>query len=105
MNNGIKVTLLGCGGYVLTIVLALAMIVAALLIMQPSSCPDYSDTLVLVWAALACLCLVSTAVFGIGVWRITDNIWGGVAATAVYAMLLFPTYLFIAFAIMVGFNC
>ena len=105
MKTSSKVVLLGCGAYALTIGLAFATIVAALTIMQPSSCPDYSDTLVLVWAALACLCLVSTAVFGVGVWRILDNIGGGVAATAVYAILLFPTYMAIALLLMIGFNC
>jgi hypothetical protein len=105
MKTVIKVTLLGCGAYVLTIVLAFATIVATLRIMQPSSCPDYSDTLALVWASLACVCLVSTAVVGVGFWRITDTIRGGGAATAVYGLIILFTYLFMALILMIGFNC
>jgi hypothetical protein len=105
MKPGIKITLLGCGAYILTIVLAVAIVAATLLIGQPQSCSDYGDTLVLLWALLACLCLGSTAVTGVGIWRMVNNIWGGVAATAVYGLALLLSYLLLAFTLMVGFNC
>jgi hypothetical protein len=105
MKSSGKVVLLSFGAFGLTVALAVMTVIATLIIARPQSCSDYSQALLLLWVVIGGLCLASTAVVGIGTWRIAHSKRGSVITTAVYGLIILFTYLFIALILMIGFNC
>lgn len=108
MNPNAKMLTLMVGGYVVTIALAIAIIVSAIIILygaEVSNCSTMSKALVALWIMLGALFLSSVALIEVAAWKTYPSCGGRLAVLAAYGIVLLVSYVVLAFGLMVVFNC
>lgn len=105
MNSHVKSILTVTGLYVATMVAAVVVIFAAMLVLSPDSCSDYSKTAGVIWALTALLFLASAVGVGLLVRRHSLSRGGQLATVLIYSLALLVSYFVFAFGILVAFNC
>lgn len=106
MNKGVKGILLVVGASVVTLgVTVLIIVLAIMILLEPHSCSAMSRALLVLWGTIALVILTSVIVVGVAAWKIIPDTTGRVAIVAVYGLAMLASYVFIAFGLMVAFNC
>lgn len=108
MNPNAKMLTLMVGGFVITIGLAIAIIVIAIVILygaEVSNCSTMSQALVALWIILGALFLSSVALVEVAAWKTYPGCGGRLAVLAAYGTALLVSYVVLAFGLMIAFNC
>ncbi len=106
INNGVKGVLLAVSASVVTMGVAVLIILLAILILlEPHNCSAMGRALLVLWGTIAAVFLTSVVVVGVVAWKIIPDTSGRVAIVAVYGLAMLVSYVFIAFGLMVVFNC
>ena len=108
MNPNAKMLTLMVGGYVITIALAIAIIVSAIIILygaEVSNCGTMNKALVALWIVLGALFLSSVALIEVAAWKTYPGCGGRLAVLAAYGIVLLVSYVVLAFGLMILFNC
>ena len=106
LNSGIKGVLLLVGAYILTLGMAICGIFFALIfLVDTHNCSALGDALVNLWIMIAVIFLSSIVVVGVVGRKTLASNMGCLAVVVVYAIALLGSYLFIAFGLLVAFNC
>jgi hypothetical protein len=105
MKPPAKAAVLGAAGYASTLLAAAVTSGLLFAYLDPKGCNALSRALLVLWAAIAAVMLISAAAFGVLTWRLELTKATRLAALASYAGALFVTYLLIAIALVLAFNC
>lgn len=106
MDARVKGVLLVVGAYVFTIGIAICIISYAIMSLADThSCSAMSRAMVKLWIAIAVEFLASVAVVGGFSWKVIPSLAGRLATVGVHAAALTASYLFLAFGLLVAFNC
>jgi hypothetical protein len=92
--------------YVITIWLAILIIAFAIIsLLGTYRCSTMGQALVVLWITIAVLFLTSAIVVGVVARKIYSRAAGYMAIVAVYGAALLISYIFIAFVLLIAFNC
>jgi hypothetical protein len=106
MDARVKGVLLVVGAYIVTIGIAICIISFAIMSLADThSCSVMGRAMVTLWITIAVEFLASIAVSGVITWRIIPSSAGRLAVVAAQSVALTASYLFIAFGLLVAFNC
>jgi hypothetical protein len=106
VNAFIKGVLLVIGGYIITIWTAVFIIsIAIMLLLNTSNCSVMGRALVVLWITIAGLFLASVIMVRFLARKIIPPMTGRWIIPTVHGMVLFSSYVVIAFVLMVAFNC
>ena len=108
MNPNAKMLTLIVGGYVITIGLAIAIIVIAIMILYGSditNCSTLSMAMVGLWIILGGLFLTSLGLVEAFAWKTYPGCGARLAVLAAYGLTLLVSYIVLAFGLMIAFNC
>jgi hypothetical protein len=105
MRTAARAALLLAAAYVGTLAITAAVATAIVAVMSPSGCSEMSRAFLVVWIAIAGVVCVSVAVVGVAAWRLRLALIGRIAVVVTYALLVLATYVMIALASMLAFNC
>lgn len=106
MSSDGKAGRLIVGAYVVTMGAAVLIVMLAIMILlEPHSCSAMSRALLVLWTIIAALFLVSVVVVGIVAWKVIPSVQRRWATMVVYGMIMLGSYVFIAFGLLVAFNC
>ena len=106
MNNNDKGLLLVIGAYIVTVTAAIFIAALAILIfIEPHSCSTMIQALLALWGTIAAVFLASIALVRVFIWKVIPGAAGRAAVVIVYGLVLLVSYIFIAFGLMVLFNC
>jgi hypothetical protein len=105
LNAGIKGMLLVFGAYLVTIGVAIAIIVFAIIILSQIAldCSDVDWALVTLWSTIALEFLISVILVRVVARKVIPT--KHLAALVVHIILLLASYVVIAFGLLVLFNC
>ena len=106
MNTGDRGLRLVAGGCVVTMVVTVLIIALAIIIfIDTTSCGAVSRALPVLWGTIAVVFIASGIVVRNKAWKIISDKSGRLTVMAVYGVVLLASYIFIAFVLMVAFNC
>jgi hypothetical protein len=105
MRTGAKSILLLVVAYLGSLVAAAVIGGVTFALLSPRSCSDFSQALLVLWIVVAAVFLVTVAAVGFVAWQLELGTAGRFALVSAFAALLLPTYVVIAFGLMVAFNC
>ena len=108
MNPNAKMLTLIVGGFIITIGLAIAIIIIAVIILvgaEVSNCSTMNKALVTLWIVLGALFLSSVALIEVAAWKTYPGCGGRLAVLAAYGIALLVSYVVLAFGLMILFNC
>lgn len=108
MNPNAKMLTLIVGGFIITIGLAIAIIIIAIIILvgaEVSNCSTMNKALVTLWIVLGALFLSSVALIEVAAWKTYPGCGGRLAVLAAYGIALLVSYVVLAFGLMILFNC
>jgi hypothetical protein len=108
MNPNAKILTLIVGGFVITIGLAIAIIIIAIIILvgaEVSNCSTMNTALVTLWIILGALFLSSVALIELAAWKIYPGCGGRLAVLAAYGIVSLVSYVVLGFGLMILFNC
>ncbi len=106
MKTAIKGILLAVGAYVVTIAVAAFIILLVIITLtEPYDCSTMNRAVVILWVAIAVLFLASVAGVRIVARKILPGGAGRLAVVAIHGMVMLASYVVIAFALMVAFEC
>lgn len=106
MNANAKSLTLAIGAYIVTMVVSVFIIAFAIMIlMEVSNCNTMSQALVMLWITLAVLFLTSIVLVAAVMRKFYTSSSGCLPIVAVYGAVLLVSYVFMAFCLMVAFNC
>jgi hypothetical protein len=102
----LKATLLVVGAYVATLGIAICIISFTIMSLADThSCSAMGRAMVTLWIAIAVEFLASVAVVGVIAWKVIPSLAGRLATVVSHAVALTASYLFLAFGLLVAFNC
>lgn len=108
MNPNAKMLTLGVGGYIVTIGLAIAIIVIGITILVGTgtgNCSTMSNALVGLWTILGGVFLTSVILIGVAAWKTYPGCGSRMIVLAAYGFASLVSFVFLAFFLMVAFNC
>jgi hypothetical protein len=108
MNPNAKMLTLMVGGYVFTIVLAIAIIIIAIVILYGAditNCSTLSMAMVGLWIILGGLFLASLGLVEVFAWKTYPGCGARLAVLVAYGTPLLVSYIVLAFSLMIVFNC
>ena len=110
MSNKMNAVTKGVGLAIVTSVVTmgtavLIIVLATMLFIDTTSCGAVSRALPVLWATIAAVFLASVVVVAVVAWKIVAGIAGRLAIVAVYGVVMLASYVFIAFGLLVVFNC
>ena len=106
MNNNAKGLLLVIGAYIVTV--TAAIFIAALVILifiEPRICSTMIQALLALWGTIAAVFLAIIVLVSVFIWKVIPGAAWRAAVVIVYGLVLLVSYIFIAFGLMVLFNC
>jgi len=105
-SSGIKGLLLVIGAFVVTIGVAICIITfAIMLLLETSNCNTMIRAMVTLWITIALVFISSVVLVRVVAWKLISSASGRLAVVVVYGVALLASYFFIAFGLMVAFNC
>jgi len=106
MNPSGKSLTLVVVAYIVTMVVSVFIIAFAIMtLMEVSNCNTMSQALVVLWIILAIVFLTSLVLVAVMTRKFYTSSSGCLPIAAVYGAVLLVSYVFMAFCLMVAFNC
>jgi hypothetical protein len=108
LSTGIKGVLLVIGAYIVTIIIAIIIIAISISILIATSVNDCNTVgwiMLSLWIIIAALFLVSLLVVGAITRKLIPSKEGRIAALVALGIPLLVSYFFLAFILLVAFNC
>jgi hypothetical protein len=106
MSSGKKAARLIVGAYAVTMGMAVLVVTLAIMILvEPHSCSAMTRALLGLWTTIAVLFLASILVVGVVAWKFIPSVQQRWAIVVVYGMMMLASYVFVAFGLLVAFNC
>jgi hypothetical protein len=108
MNPNAKMLTLMVGGYVFTIVLAIAIIIIAIMILYGAgirNCNTLSTAMVGLWIILGGVFIASLGLIEAFAWKTYPGCGARLAVLVAYGLALMVSYVVLAFGLMIAFNC
>ncbi len=108
MNPNAKLLTLMVGGFVITISLAIAIIVIAIMILygvEVTNCSTMSKALVGLWIILGGVFIASLGLIEAFAWKTYPGCGARLAVLVIYGLALLVSYVVLAFGLMIVFNC
>lgn len=108
MNPNAKMLTLMVGGYLFTIVLAIAIIIIAIMILYGAditNCSTLSMAMVGLWIILGGVFIASLGLVEAFAWKTYPGCGARLAVLIAYGLALLVSYVVLAFGLMIVFNC
>ena len=105
-NEGRKGAVLVLGGCFTTVAAVIfLLVITSVLFIDTTNCGSVSRGLPVLWGLTALVFFISVIVVRLIAWRILGSNTGRWVSVVIYAVLMLVNFVFIAFAILVLFNC
>jgi len=106
MSNGVKGLGLIFGGYVVTIIATILIIALTIIIfIDTTKCSVVTRAIAVLWGTIAVVFIASFVIVGKAARKVILDDTKRRIAMVLYGVFMLPTYVVIAFVIMVIFNC
>ena len=105
LSPALKAAVIVGGGYVATLCTLAVTCFVTMVVLGPSGCAALGRALMVLWGILGVGALLSALVVAVLLWRLDLHVVARVTLAGGHALAILLTCAFVAFFLMIGFNC